>query len=162
MSADDTTRQRLAKFLDGRGAHLSFDEAVADLAERFVNARAPNVPYTLWHLVEHIRFTQRDILDYLTRDDYHEPRWPDDYWPSPDAETDSAGWQRSIEGFRADLAALRTLVLDPSRDLFATIPTIEVSLFQQIVLVGDHNAYHVGELAILRQVLGAWPAGRAG
>jgi hypothetical protein len=158
---DDALRQQLAELLDGVGAHMPFDEAVADFPDDAINRRPPNVDYTPWHLLEHVRLTQADILDYITNDAYVEPSWPADYWPHRDAIATPAEFDATIEGFRADLAALRALVVDPARDLFAVIPgTPGHTLLREVRIDADHNAYHVGEFAVLRQVMGTWPTGR--
>ena len=159
---DDALRRELAELLDGVGAHMPFEEAVADLPDEAINGRAPNVDYTPWHLVEHLRLTQADILDYVTNPDYVEPDWPADYWPRPDATATRAEFDATVAAFLADLAALRSLVLDPARSLFAVIPgTPGHTLVREVRVDADHNAYHVGEFAILRQIMGTWPAGRA-
>ena len=159
---DDALRRELAELLDGVGAHMPFEEAVPDLPDEAINGRAPNVDYTPWHLVEHLRLTQADILDYVTNPDYVEPDWPADYWPHPDATATRAEFDATVAAFLADLAALRSLVLDPARSLFAVIPgTPGHTLVREVRVDADHNAYHVGEFAILRQIMGTWPAGRA-
>jgi hypothetical protein len=153
-------RLQLAELLDGLGAHMTFEEAVADFPDEAINQRPPNVEYTPWHLLEHIRLTQADILDYVTNEAYVEPSWPDDYWPARDAVATRATFDKTIEGFGADLAALRALVMDPSRDLFAVIPgSSDHTLLREARIDADHNAYHVGEFAVLRQVMGTWPPG---
>ena len=157
----DRLRRELAELLDGVGAHMPFEEAIAQLPDDAINRRAPNVDYTAWHLVEHLRLTQADILDYVTNSDYVEPDWPASYWPDPDATATRAEFDMTVGGFLADKAALRALVMDPARDLFAVIPgTPGHTLAREVRIDADHNAYHVGEFAILRQIMGTWPAGR--
>src|SRR6266545_3917305 len=90
----DVLRRQLAELLDGVGAHMPFDEAVADFPDDALNQRPPNVDYTPWHLLEHLRLTQADILDYVTNEAYVEPSWPVDYWPSPDALATRAMFDR--------------------------------------------------------------------
>jgi hypothetical protein len=160
MAGDRVARELLLRLLDGKGARMPLAEAAADVDETFVNAHPPNVPYTPWQLLEHVRFTQRDILDFVRDPAYKEPHWPDDYWPPRDAVADLAVWRATVHDFEADLAALKAMAADPEVDLFATIPHAGVTLFQELLLVADHNAYHVGELAILRQVMDAWPTDR--
>jgi DinB superfamily len=156
---DDALRHQLTELLDGAGAHMSFDEAVADFPDEAINLRPPNVDYTPWHLLEHLRLTQADILDYVTNADYVEPHWPADYWPDGDATASRAMFDATIDAFRRDLGALRALVADPARDLFAVIPgTPGHTLLREARIDADHNAYHIGEFAILRQVMGTWPA----
>ena len=154
-------RAETIELLRGRGAHMPFDEAVRDFPDEAINDRPPNLSYTPWQLLEHLRRTQRDILDYIRDRAYVAPRWPEDYWPAPDAVTDRAGFEATVEDFRSDAASLEAIVLDPAVDLLAPIPgTPGHSILREVRLVGDHNAYHIGEFAILRQVMGTWPAGR--
>lgn len=154
----DPLRGELIRLVEGRDARMSFEEAVRDFPEDAINRRAPNVAYTPWHLLEHVRLTQRDILDYVTNPAYVEPHWPRDYWPDPAATATRTDWDATIAAFQADMAALRELVADEDRDLFAVIPgTPGHTLMREIRIVADHNAYHIGEFAIVRQITGTWP-----
>jgi hypothetical protein len=158
----DALRSQLAELLDGVGAHMPFEEAIADLPDDAINMRAPNVEYTLWHLVEHLRLTQADILDYVTNPAYVEADWPAAYWPDRAATATRAEFDATVHAFIADKAALRALVMDPTQSLFAVIPgTPGHTLLREVRVDADHNAYHVGEFAILRQIMGTWPARRA-
>lgn len=160
MVLEDVRRQ-LVRLLDGVDAHMPFEEAVRDFPDEAMNVRPPNVGYTPWHLVEHLRLTQWDILDYVTNVAYVEREWPREYWPDPSATATRADWDASVAGFLADREAIRSLVLDEDRDLVAVIPgTPGHSLLREVRIVADHNAYHVGEFAILRQIMGSWPPGR--
>jgi hypothetical protein len=142
---------------------MTFDEAVANFPMERINDRAPNVPYSPWHLLEHMRIAQWDILDFVRNPNYAEMRWPDDYWPAPDATADAAAWNETLRAFRADFEAVCALVSDPATDLYATIPHGDgQTILREALLVADHNAYHTGEFAILRQVMGTWPADHDG
>ena len=157
----DLLREQLLSLIDGRGAHMPFDAAVAEFPEDAINRRAPNVGYTPWHLLEHIRIAQKDMLDYIRNRDYLAPSWPEDYWPKPAAAATPTQFAQTVEGFESDRKALRELIADPATDLLAIIPnTPGHTILREVRLIGDHNAYHVGEFAILRQVMGSWPAGR--
>jgi DinB superfamily len=159
----DIVRKQLAELIDARGAHMPFDAAVADFPAGGINRRVPNSPYTPWHLLEHIRFAQADILDYIVNRSYLAPTWPDNYWPARDAVAAPEEFNATLEAFRRDQAALRALVSDPATDVLASIPgTRGHSILREIRVVGAHNAYHLGEFAILRQVMGTWPADRDG
>lgn len=147
--------------LDAQDAHMSFDQAVAEFPERALNVRPPNVGYTPWQLLEHLRITQWDILEYVRDPRHVSPDWPVGYWPAPDATATREQLVATVEAFRADQAALRALVTDPGTDLLAVLPdTPGHTILREIRVVADHNAYHIGEFAILRQVMGTWPAGR--
>lgn len=161
MEATDVLRPQLLELIDGRGAHMPFDDAVKDFPESAINLRPPNVPYTLWHLLEHIRRAQWDILDYIRNRAYLAPNWPDEYWPARDATATPEQFAGTLDGFRADNRALHELVADPATDLLATIPgTPGHTILREVRVIGAHNAYHIGEFAILREVMGTWPAGR--
>ncbi len=161
--ARDPLRGQLVRLLDGVDAHMPFEAAVRDFPDEAMNRRPPNVDYTPWHLIEHLRLTQADILDYVTNPAYVGREWPRDYWPDPAATTTHAAWEATVAGFLADRATMRGLVADESRDLFAVLPGAPGhTLLREVRIVADHNAYHVGEFAILRQVMGTWPPGHDG
>ena len=157
----DRLREELTQLLDGVGAHMTFEEAVAAFPNDAINAFPSNVDYTPWHILEHLRITQADILDYIVNRDYVEIDWPADYWPSKDAVATPDQFFETIAAFLSDRAALRDIVADPATDLFAVIPgTPGHTILREVRVVGDHNAYHVGEFAVLRQIMSTWPAGR--
>jgi hypothetical protein len=154
----DALRQQVLRLLDGVDAHMPFEEAVAAFPDESMNERPPNVDYTPWHLIEHLRLTQADILDYMTNPDYAGREWPREYWPGPSATATRSAWDASVAGFLADRATIRDLAADEGQDLFAAIPgTPGHTLLREIRIVADHNAYHVGEFAILRKIMGTWP-----
>ena len=160
MSNDRVVREQLLALLRGGQAHMSLDQAVANFPAEAMNAHPPNVPYTPWQLLEHMRITQWDILEFIRDPEYESPPRPEGYWPAPDARTDEAGWQETVRRFRQDLEALQAIVADPDTDLYATMPQGErYTVLREILVVADHNAYHLGEFSILRQVMGTWPAG---
>jgi hypothetical protein len=149
-----TWRDEIITTLDTGNAFTPWREIVADFPEDRINERPPNVPYTFWHLLEHIRFCQWEIL---------EATWPDDFWPPRDKEVDAAQWHETVRQFEVDLEALKAFVRDESRDLLApAIPGATYTALASVMSVAEHNAYHFGELAILRQVTGTWGPGHEG
>ena len=160
MTDDKTLRRELIRLLDGLDARMPFEEAIADFPDEAMNLCAPNVDYTPWHIIEHVRRTQADILEYVRGEGYSEKVWPDDFWPPRDAVATRDQWEASVQGFRSDVEAFKAIVRDPARDLFAVLPdTPGHTLLREVRIVGDHNAYHIGEFAVLRQVMGTWGAG---
>jgi hypothetical protein len=160
MTTEANARGYVVWLLGGGHAHMPFAEAVADFPEGMINHRPQNVTYTFWHLIEHLRLTQLDILNYMTKAGYAEPEWPRDYWPASDAIATKAQWDKSIADFTRDLEQLITIASDESVDLLTTVPSHDEHTFlREVLIVADHNAYHIGELAILRQVEGAWGPG---
>ena len=151
-------REQLVNALTLRQAHLSLETAVADFPAAHYNTPAPNAPYTFWHLLEHLRITQADILDYIENPAYQYLKWPEAYWPAPADAADEAKWRTTIAGFQADRAALADIVNDPARELCAQIPHGQPghSIMREILVIAAHNSYHIGELGSLRGTMGLW------
>jgi hypothetical protein len=153
-------RKQLIWLLTGGNAHMTFEEAVADFPMEAINTRFPNGTYTPWHLLEHLRLTQWDILDFMRNPAYREGNWPEDFWPAEDKQATRADWDETIRAFLRDRHAIEELVADPATDLQARIAHgTGQTIFREILLVADHNAYHIGEFAIMRQVMGTWGKG---
>jgi hypothetical protein len=150
-------RAALAASLDWHEAHATFENAVADLAPA-VRGRRPNgFPHSPWEILEHLRRTQADLLDFCRNPNYRELEWPKDYWPpSPEPPTERA-WDESVAAYRHDRAQLQTLTTDSSIDLLAQIPHGSGQTYlREVLLALDHAAYHVGQLIDVRRLLGAW------
>jgi hypothetical protein len=158
MNPDQALREHLLNLLSGRGAHMPFEDAVANFPGEHFNTKPPNVDYTPWQLIEHLRITQLDILEYIRNPDYASPSWPVGYWPDPDAQADTAAWNGTIGAFQSDLEALKNIARDPNTDLTTPIPHAQPghTVLREVLIVADHNSYHVGELGILRQVMKIW------
>ncbi len=156
-SPDAALRAQLAKFLSESHAHADFDAAVAGLPRALRGRKPAGTPYTPWQLLEHMRLAQWDILEFSRNPKHVSPKWPEGYWPETDAPPSDAAWQQSLRRFRADLKAMQKLVTDPKRDLFAPFAHGDgQTLLREALLVMDHNAYHLGQLVLLRKLLDAW------
>jgi uncharacterized damage-inducible protein DinB len=150
-------RAQLRSILGWQDAHVGFEKSVEGLAVKLRGVRAAGFPHSAWELVEHLRITQHDILDFCRNPKYEELKWPDEYWPTSPEPPSSHAWDDAISAFREDREALQALVDDESIDLFATIPHGQGQTYlREILLVADHNAYHLGQLVTVRQQLGAW------
>ena len=155
--SDQSVREHVLYLLKGGGAHLGFEQAIADLPEGLRGAKIKGSPHTPWRLLEHLRICQWDILEFSRNPDHVSPEFPDGYWPEGDAPPDSASWDQSVQKFRDDLQAMIDLVACPDTDLYAPIPHGDgQTMLREALLVADHNAYHLGQLVFLRRCLGAW------
>ncbi len=158
MHTDIGLRKHLGSLLGWNDAHVDFDTAVRGIPPRLRGVQPVGLPYSPWQLVEHLRLAQRDILDFCRDPHYLAPNWPDDYWPRSAAPPESGAWRQSVTAFRADLRALKQLLVDPSMDLNSTIPHGQGQTYlREFLLVADHNAFHVGELVVVRRLLCNWP-----
>ena len=157
MTEQAGLREHLRELLGGGHAHPDFERAIADLPAQLRGAKPPGLPHTPWRLVEHLRIAQWDILRFSVDPAHVSPAFPEGYWPEGDAPPDPGAWDRSVAAFRADLRAMMDLVADPRTDLFAPIPHGQgQTILREALLVADHNAYHLGQLVVVRRLLGAW------
>jgi uncharacterized damage-inducible protein DinB len=157
MIADAPFRELLSRLLAWDDAHAGYDAAVADIPRALRGKQPPGLPYSAWELVEHLRITQHDILDFCRNPHYEEHEWPRDYWPSSSAPPSDAAWNESLAAFRQDRDALQKLAADTTVDLTARIPHGTGQTYaRELVLVADHTSYHVGQLVLVRRVLGIW------
>ena len=149
-------REHLLYLLRGGGAHLNFEKAIEKLPSELRVVKPAGLPHSPWRLLEHLRIAQWDILQFCLDPRHVSPSFPEGYWPAGDAPSDGA-WDRSVESFRADLRAMQELIRDPASDLFTPLPhgTGQTAL-REALLVADHNAYHLGQLVVVRRLLGAW------
>ncbi len=158
MNHDQQLREHVLYLLQGGGAHLDFDKAIAGLPAHLRGAKPDGVNHTPWRLLEHLRICQRDILQYSRSPDHVSLDFPDEYWPDGDGPPSDQAWEQSVAAFRTDLRAMQDLVSDPAVDLMAQIPHGEPghTILREALLVADHNAYHLGQLVVVRRALGAW------
>ena len=153
----DPIRAHIVNLLGWEEAHVGFDAAVADLPAQLRGRRVKGFEHSPWELVEHLRLAQRDLLDFCRHPNYEAPAWPDEYWPPKPEPPDATSWDQSIAAFQADRETLQALVADPAIDLTARIPHgTGQTYLRSLLLVADHNAYHIGQLVAVRQQLGAW------
>jgi len=156
MSINKSLEQHLLYLLKGDGAHVDFEAAIKDLPAGLRGKRPENAPHSPWEVLEHLRITQRDILESIRTANHSSPEFPAGYWPGTQSPPDAAAWDKSVNAFRADLEAVLKLV-NKSPDLLAPTPVGEdQTIFRRLAMLADHNAYHLGELVLLRRLLGTW------
>ena len=157
MPNDKSLREHLLYLLNDGGAHLNLDAAVKDFPAALRGQRPKGAEHSPWEVLEHLRITQWDILEFTKSAKHVSPEWPAGYWPASDAPPDAAAWDKGVAQVKRDLQAMQRLVRDPATDLFARIPhgSGQTPLREALVLA-DHNSYHLGQLVLLRRLLGAW------
>jgi hypothetical protein len=149
---DGKLREHLLELLEGKSAHIALETALSDFPLKHINTRIENSPHTSWELLEHIRLAQSDILEFSRDPNHVSPDWPDGYWPKADGTDEE--WRASVKQIFFDLQAMRDLVNDESTDLYARIPHGDgQTILREAMLVADHNAYHVGQIMLLRRIL---------
>jgi uncharacterized damage-inducible protein DinB len=159
-SEHEELRKQLVALLDGGQAHATFEDAVKDFPAELRGVVADGLPYSAWQIVEHIRIAQRDILDFSAppTGGYQPMEWPKDYWPK-EKEPGPGAWDRAVTAIEADREKFKALVQKPEADLAKPfLWGTGQNLLREALLIADHNAYHTGELIVLRRLLGAWGA----
>jgi hypothetical protein len=143
--------------MDGGHAHIDLEQAIGGLPAELRGAKPENLPFTAWRLLEHIRLAQWDIVEFSVNPKHHSPKWPEGYWPEGDAPPSEAAWERSVQQCRRDLERMKGLVNDRATNLHAAIPGGDgQTILREAMLVADHNSYHLGQLVVLRRLLGDW------
>jgi hypothetical protein len=157
MPNDASLRQHLLDLLNGGNAHADFDLAVKNLPADLRGKRPRGAEHSPWEILEHMRIAQWDILEFSRDPNHKSPEFPGGYWPATQAPPDQKAWDKSVRAFRKDLRDLCDLVAAESTDLFARIPHGDgQTILREALLTADHNAYHLGQLVLVRRLLGAW------
>jgi len=150
-------RENLLELLTGGHAHATFADAVKDLPAELRGKKPANFPHSAWMILEHLRISQWDILEFSRNKNHKSPKWPEGYWPKEDAPPTDAAWKKSVDQFTTDLEEMKDLVSNPKTDLFAKILWGDgQTILREALLVADHNAYHVAQIVDVRRLLGAW------
>lgn len=160
QSASEITsavRKQLIELLTGSNAHQPFEAAVANLPAELRGVKPDKLPYTIWQLVDHIRIAQHDILEFSHNPNYQSPPWPAGYWTKELAPADEAAWQQALDQIQQDREDFIALLTDPQADLYTPFAHGDgQNLLREALLIADHNAYHIGEILVIRRLLGAW------
>ena len=157
MDSNGTLRKELLTLLGGGEAHMDFDQAVSGFPVEDINRKVPNGSYTMWHLMEHMRIAQWDLLEFVRNPDHVSPEFPDGYWPPPDKIASPADWEKTVRQIRADLKAVEEIVSIPKPICPARSHAKKYSFLREVLLVADHNSFHVGEIVSLRRALNMKP-----
>jgi len=155
---DRILREQLAKALSWQEAHVGWKKVVSDLPVKDRGTRPAGVPHSPWELLEHMRIATWDMLEFCRNAKHVSPDWPSGYWPQKPAPPDSSAWDKSVKSLEKDLDAMEEIVTAPGTNLSAPIPGGSgQTILREILLIADHNAYHLGQLVLVRQLLGCWP-----
>ena len=160
---NDPVREQIIALLRGGNAHVAFDQVVKGFPAKLRGVKPNGAEHSAWQLLEHMRIAQWDILEFSRSAKHVSPEWPRGYWPKTEKPPNSDAWEKSIASFNKDLKAIQKLIEDPKTDLYAKIPHgTGQNILREALLVADHNAYHLGQLVLVRRLLGAWKRGGTG
>ncbi len=156
MSTETALRDHLVKLLTSAGSHVTAEDGIAGVPPDQRGARPPGHAHTIWQLLEHLRISQDDLVEYSRGPNHGSPDFPEGYWTDSDSPEDDAAWEASVLAFKHGLQKMVDLVSDPSRDLFEAFPWSEEghTLLREVLILADHNAYHLGQIVQLKKALG--------
>jgi len=154
---DTVLREQLIELLRGGDTHIKADAALADVSPQFRNVRPAANAHSIWEELEHLRIAQEDILRYTIDASWNSPEFPGGFWPGKAESVTDEMWKASVDGFFADVEEAITFVQDAMLDLTAAIPHGEGRTYlRDVLIVADHNAYHLGQIVQARKLLGDW------
>jgi hypothetical protein len=157
MKKQKSLPEHLVELLEGGHAHITFNDAVKNWPAKLQGIRPAGAAHSPWEVLEHMRIAQWDILEFARNPKHVSPEWPAGYWPKTPTPPNAKAWNNAVKSFRTDLNAMIKLVQNKKTDLFAPLPHgTGQTVLREALLVADHNAYHLGELLLLRRFLGAW------
>ncbi|WP_162053256.1 DinB family protein [Pontibacter pamirensis] len=157
MEHDKQLREQLVKLLRGGQASKTRDEILQGISLEEAGRKAANLPYTIWQLLEHLRIAQWDILEFSRNSQHQSPEWPEGYWPQEKAPANEAALNKTLHAITTDLEGMVNLIKDPANDLFEPFAHGNgQNLLREAMLVAEHNAYHLGEIVVLKRLIGDW------
>lgn len=157
MGSDKTVRSLLLEQLEGKNAHVGFYQAVQGLTYKQAGIRVEGVPHTIWELIEHIRIAQDDILEFCNNPNYEALDWPKDYWPDESRPESKEQYEESVQAVQDGIEEMGKLIRDPKNNVQQVFPHGDgQTLFREAMLIVDHNAYHIGQIVLVRRLLGSW------
>src|SRR5688572_20028959 len=149
---NDPVREQIIKLLQGGQAHLTLDDVLKNFPQSLRGVKPPGAPHSAWQLLEHLRIAQWDILEFSRNAKHVSPKWPEGYWPANDRPPTDAAWKKSISAIKRDRRAMERLVENPRTDLYSKIPHgTGQNILREALLIADHNAYHIGQLLLVRR-----------
>lgn len=157
--SDQALREQLADLLDKGSAHASWRDILSGIPEAMRGTKPPRAPHTAWQLLEHLRIAQWDTLEFSRNPKHVSPEFPQGYWPATEMPPSVTAWETSVKAFERDLTEMKELVSNPRTDLFGRIPHGDgQTVLREAVVLASHNAYHLGQIVLLRRMQGAWTA----
>ncbi len=147
-------RTLLVDAMRGHHAHIDFASAIENFPVEARGVKPAGAPHSAWQLLEHMRIAQHDILEFSRNPQHKSPKWPEGYWPNTEAPPDAKAWDTTVKAFQQDAREMEKLVHDPQHDLYKPIPHGDgQTLLREVLLVANHNSYHLGQLVFLKKML---------
>lgn len=142
--------EALERLLDEGSAFVPPSRALNGLSAEVAGRQLEGVPHTIAELVAHLRFWQLYTLSLARGEQSVVPEHAEGGWP----KTDGSDWEALRQSFLEGLTELKRVARE--EDL-ARVVRGRDTLGYELSLHANHNAVHLGQVILLRQMLGAWP-----
>ncbi len=152
-------RKRLIKHLKGGEAFMPLENFIDNIPFEDLGKRSENLPYSFYELFFHIRYAQKDILDFCKAETYKTPNWPNDYWPEISGPENKASWEKLKKNYFDEREEFADFIMDTGNKLLEPVKhggSEEQNLLREILLVIEHTSYHTGQLLVIARLLGAY------
>jgi hypothetical protein len=157
MKNNDLLRNELLNYLEKPHTHGTFSHIIKDFPKKLMNEKPAGLPYSFWQMLEHIRISQFDMIDFIRNPNYKELEWPKDYWPGDNEKADTKMWNESVKKYHEDIEALKKIINDPKTDFFIPIPHgTGQTILKEVIQIIDHASYHLGQFLVMRRLAGEW------
>lgn len=157
MNSEKLLREQLINYLEKPHTHMLLSDAVKDLPEELINQKPGGLPYSFWDMLEHIRISQFDMIDFIQNPNYKEMSWPKEYWPKKGSKATKKMWDEATRQYDKDLETLKEIIKNPKSDLFAPIEHGNgQTIFREVLQIIDHAGYHIGQFIVMRRLANNW------
>ena len=153
----DILIENLEDLLNKGNAHVSLDKALDNIAFELLGKKPGGLPYSIWQIAWHINKAQEDILEFSRNPKYISPKWPEEYWPSETKPNSEKEWKSCIQQIKSDRKEFIGLLKHVGNEIYKPFEHGSgQSLLKEALVLADHNAYHAGEIIIIRRLLNDW------
>jgi len=153
----DILIENLGDLLNKGNAHVSLDKALDNIAFELLGKKPGGLPYSIWQIAWHINKAQEDILEFSRNPKYISPKWPEEYWPSETKPNSEKEWKSCIQQIKSDRKEFIGLLKHVGNEIYKPFEHGSgQSLLKEALVLADHNAYHAGEIIIIRRLLNDW------
>jgi hypothetical protein len=153
LNLEDAVLATLVAGVAGGGAHLDSGTVLDGLDWKLAGRAIQGSPYTILQCANHIIYWNGYAIAAMAGQSPKPPEHAVDGWPGPVAPTSDEEWQAFIKAYKASLAAL---VKAAQERRFTDLIVTRIRL-DSLRAMTQHVSYHVGQIALLRRMLGSWP-----
>jgi hypothetical protein len=159
------TRKEIKALLRGGYSHARFEKVMQEFPIDLHGVVVDGLPYSAWQVLEHMRIAQRSMLDHAlqylidtTEGSPKQLRWPRDYWLKQQTPPGNESWEHSVRSILEDRNRFEALIDKATDDglVTASAPRNRKTLLRLALQIAGHNSYHIGQLVIIRRILGYW------